>query len=577
MAKQQKDSKAQVNARLTLTGFTDADTFPDMSVYALDRSGRPIEVSQVDGEGQFDLSDKAIKAAYRISVGPTVESLEEIERSAFTTYRPQQFIDALRSGGILDIPQKDWLRWLFVRRCVSGSVKRCFPYPWYINRLVARTQTAQVLNASALQRGVTGAAFEQVNDARIAFPNDYTLYPFRCEVVCDGVVEVYRRTCCCTPWIIYDPRIPELINELEDLVAELPEIEWPPRPQPDPAFVQDVPFLKEGALDQRVLNARQDLHALQTLPQAEIVEYINARPYLLCSCGTTTKVAEGSIHPDGDFHICWNEWPFFLPHNCHHEYAYRVKQVFGDITITIYDGVAANHWYHYGEEADLVSYSPFARGCRHNDFPGEGAFVLLQDIGDTGSWRLKTPDATGWDRVATPVYNDGLAFPAANPAAAIGKYLDRNWGGTLKLRYHFSEPMRAIGARYYRVSVVGADNNGNPTGSRRYLSPAEWYYYEFTPSISVEKVALGPFNVGGQGDLYEIPYDADRDWQSGQYHALLNTTEYANGRFLLTVEVFDNDGNLIRPTGTATPGGSVEGDFTYRRWFQETGPTANVP
>ncbi len=58
---------------------------------------------------------------------------------------------------------------------------------------------------------------------------------------------------------------------------------------------------------------------------------------------------------------------------------------------------------------------------------------------------------------------------------------------------------------------------------------------------------------------------------------MLDTTNFDNGRFLLTVKVFDNTGNLIRPMGTPNPGGSIQGDFTYRRWFQETGPTAEVP
>ena len=578
MAKKQKAAQAQFTGRVELNGFKPDNTFPEMAVYALDRAGTPIETSRIDGKGQFELSDKAIKAAHRISIGPAVERLDEVERSAFTTYRTQQFIDTLRASSTFDIPQKDWLRWIYTKRCVSGSVKRCFPYPWYIDQLVARTQIAETINASALRTGASRVNLEQVSDARIAFPNEYTIRPFRCEVVCDGIVEVYRRTCCCTPWIIYDPRIPELIKELEDLVAELPEIEWPPRPQPDPPPFREIPFFKDGALDERVLNAKQDLHALQTLPQAEVAAYVSARPYLWCSCGSVTKVAQGSIHPDGDFHICWSEWPRFTFINCHDEYAYKVKQVVDGSTVTIYDGVAANHWHHYGEEADLVSYSSKARGCRHNDFPGEGAFVLLQDIGDTGSWRLKTPAATGWDRVANPVYNDGLSFPTPIPADAVGKYLNRNWGGILKLRYHFSEEMRLLGATYYRVSVVAADNNGNPTGPRTYLSPAEWYYYDASPPISVEKKSLGPHTApNSQSDLYEIPYDAEEDWLSGQYHALLDTREFPDGRFLLTVEVFAENGTLLRPTGTPDPGDSDDRAFTFRRWYQETGPTAEVP
>ena len=146
------------------------------------------------------------------------------------------------------------------------------------------------------------------------------------------------------------------------------------------------------------------------------------------------------------------------------------------------------------------------------------------------------------------------------------------------LRYHFSESMRILGAKYYRVSIIPADSNGNPTGTRSYLSPNEWRYYTFigmTPHV--EKVSLGPHNAGSQNNLYEIPYDADRAWHSGQYHANLNTNIFPDGRFLLMVEVFDSAGKLLRPTGTPDPGGSMEAAFTYRRWYVEVGPTANVP
>ncbi len=264
--------------------------------------------------------------------------------------------------------------------------------------------------------------------------------------------------------------------------------------------------------------------------------------------------------------------------NCHDEYSFIVKQNFNGSTITIYDGVSANIWFKAGEFASLVSYSIFAQSCRSSNVPGEGAFTLLQDIGLTGSYHLKTPDSTGWDRVAAPVYNDGLAYPATIAADAVGKYLNRNWGGTLKLRYFFSEPMKSVGAKYFRVSVVESDDFGNPTGERKYLAPSEWKYYEIIGTdIYMRSIALGPHTAGSQNHLYEIPYDADRIWQSGQYHAILNTNNYKNKRHLVMLEMFDSTGKLLRPTGTPNPGGSVEAAFTYRRWYQEVGPMANVP
>jgi hypothetical protein len=565
-------------AQIELIGFTDKDESPDMAVYAVDKAFKVIEMSKVDSGGMFRLSQKALDSASRIVVGAQAESIADVDRSELAVYRSTQFKNIIAESGRVEIAKGDWIRWIHIKRCVSGSVKKCFPYPVLISQIARQADIALKKSITTRTLALRATAADSVTDARIATP----LQPFiplrKCDTVCDGVVEVYRRTCCCHPWVMYDPRIPELIEELEELIPEIPPIPWPPRPEPDPAPFERLPFFKSGALDEKVLNAKQDLHALHTLSAQEVPAYIMARPYLFCSCGSATKVAQGTIRPDGKFHICWFEAPRLLLINCHDEYAYVVKQNIDGSTVTIYDGVAAHKWFHYNDDAELVSYHLLAQSCRHNDFPGTGAFALLQDIGLTNSYRLKTPDATGWDRVAAPLYNDGLAYPAANAAAAKGKYLDRNWGGTLLLRYHFSEAMKGVGAKYYRVSVAASDGNGNPTGGRTYLAPRSWKYFEVIGTdIFIRKIPLGPHSAGGQNNLYEIPYDADRDWLSGQYHADLGTTEFANGRHLVTVEVFNSSGKLIRPTGTPDPGGSVQGAFTYRRWYQETGPTAEVP
>lgn len=249
------------------------------------------------------------------------------------------------------------------------------------------------------------------------------------------------------------------------------------------------------------------------------------------------------------------------------------------MTVTIYNGVAAGAWFEEDENARLVSYHSKTIGCRHNEFPGVGAFVLLQDIGTTQSYRLKTPDATGWDRVAAfdPDSNEGLADPAPNPAAARGRYLDCNWGGALALRYHFSEPLRTIGGKYYRISVSAASASGAPTGPRTYLSDGlSWGRYRIVgTNIETEYAPIGPNTVGSEGNLFLIPYDAEHEWMSGQYHGSLDTTDFADGRFLLTVEVFNASGQRIRPNGSA--GAGIDAAFTFRRWYQPEGPTAEVP
>ena len=249
-----------------------------------------------------------------------------------------------------------------------------------------------------------------------------------------------------------------------------------------------------------------------------------------------------------------------LPRRCHYEYAYIVKQKLGLFTFTIYNGVSANIWYDYDDEPTLTSYSPFAFACRDNGDPGDGAYVFLDLIGDTESWNLKTPNATSATSVAAPTYNDGLAFPSPTPAAAVGTYLNRNWGGTLKLNYKFSEDLRLIGAKYYRISVTESDPAGNPVGDPQYLAaPPEWEKSvpDGMGGADIVPVSLGPNSVGEQNSLCLIPYDNGPapnggDWNAGQYHGYLNTNDPRwndpDKRYLITVEVFDDAGQRLRPT-----------------------------
>ncbi len=583
-------SERQQKFHLNLAGFQQGDDRPEVAVYAIDRSGKQLAAAHVDASGGFTLPAGALKEAHRILIGPRAEKADTLPTSALLTYRPAQFLE-LAEQGALSVAERWWRIWHVFTYCVTGHVSHCYR-PWvFFDLAQAAVARAPLFGQLAPASAITLKARAVLDASRIS-PVD-ALLPRRCDVVCSGVVEVYRRTCCCRPWVLDDPRLPDLLRDLEDLlphdpfIPDIPDIPFPvpprPGPGPDPAPF-DVPFIKDGALDKLALNASHDLRALRTLPRTEIADYINARPYLLCirSCSAPVRLAQGFINPDGRFQICWSEPPRPLLRNCHDEYAYVVRQIINGMWVTIYDGLAANIWFHYEDDASLVSYHRLARSCRHNDFPGEGAFALLQDIGDTNSWRLATPNATGWDRVGAAAYNSGLLDPVATAAAALGKLKNRNLGGTLKLLYHFSEAMKTVGAVYYRISVRPTDATGQPTGGPEYLSDGlSWKY--MTGGGDVLPDTLGPVTVGGQNYLYKIPYDVDRDWQGNQYHGYLDTNEArfnTPGRWLLTLEVFNAAGQRLRPTGTADPGDGVVGataGFTFRRWYQEFGPTANVP
>ncbi|MEW8050853.1 MAG: hypothetical protein AB2792_10190 [Candidatus Thiodiazotropha sp.] len=611
MASEQKGSGRGkgVNSKLVLRGLDKGEESPQIEIRLIDREGNLIETIPIAEDGGFSLPSNTIEKAHRIRVGPATEAARgEAPSSVFLNYRVDDF-KAILERGVLDIGRSVWREWLFRYRCVSGSVRRCRPSPWWYRQLAGAVR--RPLSQSRKRFELSRLARTSIQPTAVAsLPNALELgeiiaWPIRCTPICLGTVEVYRRICCCEPWVFSDHRLERLIRELEELlerVPEIPDFPDPPGPDPDPTPIRRALF-RDGALDERVLHAGEDLHALRTLPTAQIAEYVNTRPYLLCrhyECSAPVKVAEGTIGADGRFNICWSEFPVLLRIGCHEEYAYKVKQRFGPFTVTIYNGVNAGHWYDADDNVILRSYHPLAVACRDNGGEGD-AFVYLDEIGDTDSSLLNTPDQTTATSVASPGSNGGVAFPSGGPAGN-GAH-DRNWGGTLKLAIMFSESMRTTGAKYYRVSVTEADSNGNPVGSPEYVTRGlSWNKAVAVPGgVDVVPVSLGPVSTSApdepRDNLYLIPFDGDlgsnADWEADQYHVFLDTGDATKQwsdpdadagqpakRHLVTIEVFNAAGERLRPNGTppsGLPGAEIEAAFTYRRKIQDTGPTNMVP
>jgi hypothetical protein len=297
-------------------------------------------------------------------------------------------------------------------------------------------------------------------------------------------------------------------------------------------------------------------------------------PFFWCHCSPPKLVGAGFIQNNGTFSVCWKEPPIFLLPHCHEEFAYIVKQPIGGSFVTIYNGVAANQWYRAGEHPTLTSYHPHAIGCRESDVPGEGPFVVLEDIGATPSHRLATPLQTSFQSVAPPAYNSGLLDPVANPADAVGQLRNRNLGGHVALQYHFTETMRsAAGAVYFRIQVARADASGNPATSWTPLAAMTWSTWRLN-TATPGSIALGPHTVGAESNLSFIPYDtgaplgANEEWQDGQYHGVIPTESFGGGigRYLVMIEVFNAAGARLKPAGAPPAEAGTAAGFTFRRW-----------
>ncbi len=574
-------------AQIVLADRASDERAPDLVVHVTDAALKPLATLKVDAKGNVDLREDALKEAAYVAIASADDKGEALERDRVVLLRARHVSEILKSGAVIELARARWERLSPLRRCVSGRVRACrWFHPWFADVIAPNLPARAMMRAAAadtLASRVTDLALAPDLRADLVFPR-------RCYAVCEGVVEVYLRRCCWRPIVIFDPRIPELIRELERIPIPIPDPDPDPGPiGPDPIGPipgpDPAPFLRGGVPDELTLNAKRDLVALRTLSPADQAAYIEARPYFrrFFTCGTPHRVGSGFLQPDGEFQVCWRSVPFVTPRRCHDEVAYVVKQLVNGVTVTIYDGRLAGQWFGLGETPTLTTYDRRAITCRGGDTPPvPGAAVFLELIGATESHALETPAPGGWDRVSAPVFNSGLLFPAATLAAAKGQLRNCNLGGTLNLLYRFSEPLRGAGAKYYRLTVHAADGAGNPVGTPQRISPpgTQWRKFRFAGgSIQVIAVPLaaGPV-ASGETDLWTIPYDADlpsnEEWLANQFHGQIDTTGFGNGRHLLTVEVFNAAGQRLRPVGAAGPG--TDAPFQYHLW-EQTGGTDTFP
>ncbi len=567
--------------RIELVGAATGSERPALAVHALAADGKVVGTAKVAADGRFSLPANQLDRAARVVIGDAAAD-PAADGGRFIGYRVDDALEIFK-GGALNLPEASWGPLYGIIECVSGSVARCFPWYPLVEYLQASTSIATrfALDSSARSASLIDLS---VIDPGIVF------HPYRCATVCQGIVEVYRRTCCCEPPIIIDPGDlvdgpvfpphrptpgdPTPFPPPGDPIGPAPV---PPGPGPDPAPFELLDQVATGgALDVRKMNSERDTFALQALKGAQLSEYVKVRPYLWCTCGAGTKVAEGLIADDGTFSICWRDFPRFLIPGCSDEYSYKVKQVIDGVTVTIYDGPAAGQWFSQAAHPTLTSYSRVAVSCSGDPvIPGAGdAIVLLHEIGSTETWQLGTPAQDSPNSVLALTATSGLL----NPAAVDGPSVNRPLGGALGLRYFISNGMQALGARSFRVDVASADAAGDPVGSWAPVPVPAWTSWKWTSGGFIRaQHSLGPDSNGN----YAIPFRtggllaALEEWDPDQFHAILDTTAHPNGRYLVRIEIFDGAGNQIKPTGAAGPG--TPRPFVFGRWRIPAGPPDNVP
>lgn len=554
---------------VTFVGAQANEQTPAVAVYAVDSVGRLGKKIATAEKGQIALSKDATGI---VALGPDVPDPSTLDPESLLKVRvADQAANWARSG--IAIPAQWWRNWLGFLICLSGKASRCFP--------ILLEDRLSVLKANTLRR----------SDINIPFPRF-------CSPLCNGVVEVWENTCCCWPILIY--QVPSIIANLRKFLAENP-VMFPPIPQPDPGPIDRVlarnvnRAFAAGKIDTRFApntGLAEQLRNLESMSAQDALQYIQVTPSLWpfwCHC-SAYKLGETPLNPDGTFSFCYWQYPFLL-FNCRRSYFYKVKQFINGAWTYVYDGAAAHQYFNADDYANLSTFLGLT--CNQTPPPPGDDIVALQAIGLTNTWDLNSHwnGADGSNKDLTQVGDVSLSGPPAD--AGLLNPTGAPWGSTLSFLLYFDPGMKALGATYYRLSIVQSDSTGNPLLSatpQAIDNPVSWSYFQTVAGqTTIVPQTLGPNTVGTNSALFQIPYNADHDWLGDQFHQQLDTTKLpnnlsgtgpGNGQYLLVLEIFDNTGKRMIPQTAAAPtAGEVAKPFNFIRLLTQGSPgtTSNVP
>lgn len=552
-----KINEKQIEFPVTFVDLTNGEQAPRLAAYSIDSAGRPVKkLGSYDGK-VFRIEPGEARS---IALGPEVEDFKALPKESLVSYRLAQKIELWRKQGIV-LPRDIWDRFHFQFACVTGTVRKCRPWFWDL---------IDDIRLAPMYKLAQAARIKPINAELLP----HIQFPLSCQPLCDGVIEIYERECCCQ-----HIHIPDLIDRLHEILEILP-IPLPdpipdPIPGPDPApFGPQLLRAKARAIQQRKApldlaalpseSLHQDYLALRAMPIDAARLYVLERPYLFpifCLC-SVRKVGQTAIQPGGQFDFCYLRSPHG---HCVTTYAYKIKQLINGVLTVIYDGLAAHQYFAANVPANISSYNPQARVCA--DGPGDvppndgSAFVMLEHVGAYGSFHFNFPVQTGVSQVGALDADDGTYTTSYAP--------DCPWGSALGLRLWFSPELEPI-VKFYRLKVFAVNAGGAAVGAPVVLSnTVTWDKLVDIPGDVIRvPETLGPNPVGSENDLFTVPYwsSPNHRYLSGQFHQVWNTaqTQFPDGKYMLVIEVFDAAGNRIKPNGAAGPGTAQP--FQFRRW-----------
>ena len=125
--------------RVVLDGFALDKEDAKLTVHALDGSGKILQSVPVGADGTFPFDERTVGRAAKLLIGPS-GAKPDAPRTFYTI--PASELKRIIAEGEIAIGGKIWQPWFPIRRCVSGNVRRCFPFLARDRRPAGRSELA---------------------------------------------------------------------------------------------------------------------------------------------------------------------------------------------------------------------------------------------------------------------------------------------------------------------------------------------------------------------------------------------------------------------------------------------------
>ncbi|MCU7928285.1 MAG: hypothetical protein KZQ97_17860 [Candidatus Thiodiazotropha sp. (ex Dulcina madagascariensis)] len=572
MATARKSKGNSLKINLELQALDEKQSWPEISAYLYNKSGRLLAKSAVKqeprkpgmGSALFEGLESGDEKGLTVKIGPNTESVREIARQKLSTHRLDS-LPRLADIPTVMLPHPVWICWIKVPYLVTGTVDKWADgkkYPVCVGEVDIYDVDVYCLLK------IPDIVIERIRDGIIDLVLDPPPFDIRQPEKLPQWCDIDDDDWCGTP---PRPR-PPFVEDLQAKLAKLP-LAWSfatkrvaamdtARSRLDENLAAMPVNEKQLWLNSTISGDVQLSKVLYSNTQqfrTLLVEQFQTFRFWLCwypwihwlwwpwcrfygleKLGTAQLQSDGSFSTLVPLSICRKDQP---------DLWFKVRQSIEGIDRVIYARypvLCHTYWNHpSGKSVSLLTHDAQTVVCDpNNDTDKPGIYVMPLGIGDDGWYQieqahLKLGDIPNTDR--------GL-YNATDP-----------YGTRLDVRMQFHDSLTSKGVAHYRWSVAPEG-----TSSWSYLNAPITHRYldQIGSNFFIVPEELGPFVVGVEPSLFKVP-DPAKDWialnRNDRAFALWYTAlwdgdqnryvaQVTDGRYVLRLEMFDAAGNRLDPT-----------------------------